>query len=146
MLIATTLIAALCIIVGKGVYRSRESARRDFMAPNNRSVEQAVREAHANLGTMALAGRVDCRDRAALPRIAEELNALQGIMPEDGRRLRKMGSLPPQGILHVANKPTGPWQVVLVVDREEGVIHVEGYGDQMQTPGIVKSIACPSPQ
>ena len=140
--IATALIIFLGIQAGRRFYASRMSPSAEFTTPNGQNIERAVIDAQMNVRMLVARGDLDCRRAEGLSNLVKTLNAAQGLVPEEETRFRKSGRFPHNAILHVAGRPTGPWQVVLASKSTHDGIRVAGYGTDLSEPLVSKDIKC----
>ena len=77
-----------------------------------------------------------------LGKVAENAARLFSAITPSGstREQRRAGVKLPPPTTYILHKPTGPWQVVLVPDDATGTIRVEGYGQDLSEPLIVKEL------
>ena len=137
------LVTVLLVWLGMRAVKVLKAARLETSAhatsPSGGNLEQAVMDAQRNLQMLMATRQFRC-GMSELSDVANTMNAAQGLAPEDAKRFRRSGRFPRRAILHVTERPTGPWQVVLMFGRS--TIRVSGYSEDLTEPLLVREVKC----
>ena len=139
ILLVTVLLIWLGVRAVKLLNATRLETSAHATSPSGGDLEQAVIDAQRNVQMLMATGQLRC-GMGDLSNVVKTINAIQGLTPEDEKRVQRFGRLSRQAILHVTEHPTGAWQVVLT--SGEGTIRISGYGDNLTGPLIVRDVKC----
>jgi hypothetical protein len=137
------LVAAVAVIwVGVLVYlmSGATSLGRSYAEEaNRRRLQNAVWAAEANYGGLLDAGYIQWTPTTVAQQLVEILNAAQVPLADDPSH-REVKLPPAPRTKYVLGQPSGPWQVVLVADEPHQRVRVEGYGNDLEHPMMVKEL------
>jgi hypothetical protein len=107
-----------------------------------REMEESIYFFEGNLYSLWDAGYVAWTPTTAAAELVTIMNTSMTLTPEEEEEYRQQGMRIHEPISYVLNEPTDRWQIVLVPDDEQQVIHVRGYGPDLETPILEQEFPC----
>ena len=111
-------------------------------ALKQQELEQAVFFLESNLQGLGDVGYTQWIPSTAADELVTTMNAAGILLPEEEADYREAGIKPKEPIPYVLNQPTEAWQIVLIPDDVQQVIHIKAYGKDLETPVIEKDLPC----
>jgi hypothetical protein len=107
-----------------------------------REMEESLYFFEGNLYSLGDAGYVAWTPTTAAAELVTIMNTSMMLTPEEEEEYRQQGMRIHKPIPYVLNAPTDSWQIVLVPDDEQQVIHVRGYGPDLEVPIMTQDFPC----
>ena len=126
---------SLCIACGD------PSNRTKAFSPKKLHLEKAVLSAEMALGSIGDVGYVQWTPITAAQELVNSLNSSQVLLPEEKEQYKE-AKIKPVTIPFTLNQPTEKWQVVIIPEEDKSIIRVEGYGDNLEKPLLIKKLPC----
>jgi len=105
-------------------------------------LESAILFAESNLESLTGVGYAEWTPTTAAEELVITMNASQMLLPEEQAEFQDADIKPKEGIPYVLNEPTDSWQVVVVPDDTNQMIHIQGFGQDLETPLIEQEVPC----
>ncbi len=135
-----TIAALVFVVCGGAIFSRAESGQ--LSAGKRYSMETAIATFESNLSLLGDADLLTWTPSMASMEMVDVMNAAQILLPEEEAEFRQAGKPVPEPIPYVLEKPSNPWQIVVIPDDAAQTIRIEGYGMDLTQPLITKEWPC----